>query len=155
MISMTPAFKGINLHNALWASVFSGNAGGAMIWYWDSYIHPGNLYAQYANLRRFTDTIPWNEGPWKPVTIDPPQQPNPDHSIPRSGYTVRSGVGAIFGQGIHGKAIAIPDGGTATHVSLRPWQTRNKDSAGAQPDYMKSRGVWSLRSMKCPRACMF
>lgn len=67
-------FKGINLHNGLWSSLLSGNAGGAMIWYWDSYVDPGKLYPQFGALRRFSDQVPWHEGPWKPLEIDPPQQ---------------------------------------------------------------------------------
>ena len=66
-------FQGVNLHNAIWASVLSGNAGGAMIWYWDSYVHPGKLYPQFTALRRFTDKAPWMEGPWKAVDADPPE----------------------------------------------------------------------------------
>ena len=68
-----PGFRGVNLHNALWSSVLSGDAGSAMIWYWDTYIDHGNLYKQYAVIRRFTDRIPWTEGAWKPLAIDPPQ----------------------------------------------------------------------------------
>lgn len=60
--------KGINLHNALWASVVSGDAGGAMIWWWDSYVHPKNLYREFAPIRRFTDAIPWASGEWKSLT---------------------------------------------------------------------------------------
>ncbi len=65
-------FQGVNLHNALWSSVLSGNAGTAMIWYWDSYVHPGNLYGQFRAVRAFIDTIPWNEGPWRPLDMDAP-----------------------------------------------------------------------------------
>ena len=68
-----PQYKGVNLHNAIWASALAGNAGSAMIWYWDSYIHPGDLYAQYAALRAFTDKVPWTEGQWQPLDVDPPR----------------------------------------------------------------------------------
>ncbi|MBI5095261.1 MAG: DUF5060 domain-containing protein [Candidatus Hydrogenedentes bacterium] len=66
-----PQFLGVNLHNGLWAAALSGNAGGAMIWYWDSYVHPGKLYSQFTPLRAFTDAIPWSEGPWKVLELDP------------------------------------------------------------------------------------
>jgi hypothetical protein len=66
-------FQGVNLHNAMWASLLSGNAGGAMIWYWDGYVHPGKLYPQFAALRHFSDQVPWNEGTWKPLQFDPPE----------------------------------------------------------------------------------
>ncbi len=38
-----PEGLGVNLHNALWASTCSGDAGAAMIWWWDNYIHPKGL----------------------------------------------------------------------------------------------------------------
>jgi hypothetical protein len=44
-----------------------------MIWYWDSYVHPGKLYPQFGALRAFTDAIPWKEGPWKTLEADPAQ----------------------------------------------------------------------------------
>ena len=72
-------FQGVNLHNALWASAMSLNAGGAMIWYWDSYVHPGKLYGHYAALCAFTDTIPWKEGPWRAAKATlPPRSLEPE-----------------------------------------------------------------------------
>jgi hypothetical protein len=67
-----PDKKGVNLHNALWASTLSGNAGGAMIWWWDNYVHPANLYWQFTPLRKFIDTIPWTAGAWLPLQTDAP-----------------------------------------------------------------------------------
>ncbi len=66
-----PQFYGINLHNGLWSSVFGGNAGTSMIWYWDSYVHPGNLYCQFSPLRKFTDRVPWQNGPWSLLDAEP------------------------------------------------------------------------------------
>jgi hypothetical protein len=63
--------RGVNLHNTMWASVFSGDAGGAMIWWWDSYIHPKNLYSHFSPLRKFTDSVPWAQGEWKPLKVVP------------------------------------------------------------------------------------
>jgi len=60
-----PQGKALNLHNALWASAVSGDAGGAMIWWWDSYVHPKNLYREYAALRPFVEAIPWASGEWR------------------------------------------------------------------------------------------
>jgi hypothetical protein len=65
-----PEKLGVNLHNAIWASAASGNAGSAMIWWWDNYIHPSNLYWRFAGLRRFADNIPWAEGEWRPLETD-------------------------------------------------------------------------------------
>jgi hypothetical protein len=59
----------VNLHNGLWASVCSGEAGTAMIWWWDNYVHPKALYNQYAPVRRFVDAVPWTRGEWKPLAL--------------------------------------------------------------------------------------
>jgi hypothetical protein len=68
-----PDKKGVNLHNALWASAMSGGAGGALIWWWDNYVHPSNLYGQFTPLRKFADTVPWTAGEWKPLEADAPR----------------------------------------------------------------------------------
>lgn len=64
-----PEGRAINLHNGLWASALSGNAGSAMLWYWDGYVHPHRLYPQFAPLRKFADTVPWTGATWKPLTF--------------------------------------------------------------------------------------
>jgi hypothetical protein len=61
---------GLNLHNALWASALSGDAGGALIWWWDSYVHPKRLYPHFGALQRFTDTVPWTDPGWKPLKAE-------------------------------------------------------------------------------------
>jgi hypothetical protein len=62
--------KGVNLHNGMWASVASGCAGTAMVWWWDGYVHPKNLYARFTPIRRFVDKVPWTSGPWRPISCD-------------------------------------------------------------------------------------
>ena len=64
---------GFNLHNGLWASAFSGNAGTAMIWYWDGYVHPRGLYRQFTPLRQFADKVPWTDSTWEPLAITAPR----------------------------------------------------------------------------------
>lgn len=53
---------GIHIHNAVWATLFSGGMGGGSTWWWDSYIAPRDLYYHYkapalmaANLNFVTD----------------------------------------------------------------------------------------------------
>ncbi len=46
------------LHQALWASAFSGAAGAAMPWWWDNYIHPEGLYVIWRNLSDFLEDEP-------------------------------------------------------------------------------------------------
>ncbi len=68
-----PKGMGINLHNAIWAAAASGDAGTAMIWYWDNYVDPLNLYGQYTPISRFAHRIPWTTGVWKALSFDPPR----------------------------------------------------------------------------------
>ena len=68
-----PEGRALNLHNGLWASALSGNAGGAMIWYWDGYVHPRQLYPQLTPLRKFADTVPWTDTAWEPLVITAPR----------------------------------------------------------------------------------
>ncbi len=68
--------QGTNLHNALWASALSGNGGGAMIWWWDGYVHPKNLYGEFTALRRFSDAVPWTLGRWLPLQAQVRQAPD-------------------------------------------------------------------------------
>ncbi|MBV9848310.1 MAG: DUF5060 domain-containing protein [Armatimonadetes bacterium] len=64
---------GVNWHNGLWAGALSGDAGGAMLWWWDNYIAPKDIYGQLTPLRRFADTVPWTAGPWATLTMDAPR----------------------------------------------------------------------------------
>lgn len=45
--------KGINLRQNSWAGMMGGGAGGAMNWWWDSYVHPYNLYYQFKGAGSF------------------------------------------------------------------------------------------------------
>jgi hypothetical protein len=67
-----PNGRAVNFHNGLWSAMASGNAGSGMIWWWDNYVHPKNLYGTFTGLRRFTDQVPWTEGMWIPLKFDPP-----------------------------------------------------------------------------------
>lgn len=66
-----PEGLGINMHNGIWSSIASGNAGTAMLWYWDNYVHPKHVYQPFVAARRFADVIPWTSGPWKALACDP------------------------------------------------------------------------------------
>ena len=39
--------NGISIRQALWAGMMGGTAGAAMQWWWDSWIHPGNLWTVF------------------------------------------------------------------------------------------------------------
>lgn len=70
--------KGVNFHNGLWAGALSGDGGGAMLWWWDNYVHPKNIYGQFTPLRRFSDVVPWTDGEWKPLEMDAPVTEGPE-----------------------------------------------------------------------------
>jgi hypothetical protein len=68
---------GIGLHNALWSGLFSGGAGSAMFWWWDSYIDPNDLYRHFAGLARFiSDTDPIRSN------LRPDPQPRLRYAVP-------------------------------------------------------------------------
>ena len=45
--------EGINIHNGIWASLLSGNAGSAMSWWWYDYIEPYNLWHHLRGASEF------------------------------------------------------------------------------------------------------
>jgi hypothetical protein len=59
---------GIQLHNALWSSVFTG-AAGALPWYTFYYVDPLDLYTTAAGLRAFSEGWAINDAPWTSVVI--------------------------------------------------------------------------------------
>ena len=50
---------GIHLHNGLWAGMMSGGAGTAMLWWWDNYVEPRNLYHHFAPVAAFAAGVNW------------------------------------------------------------------------------------------------
>ena len=44
---------GIHLHDGLWASLVGGAGGGALGWYWDSYVHPNHLERHFRAAEMF------------------------------------------------------------------------------------------------------
>lgn len=62
--------NGVNLHNGIWSAMASGDAGSAMIWWWDGYVHPKNLYSHFAALRNLSDKVAWTDGKWSPASVE-------------------------------------------------------------------------------------
>ncbi|WP_165066445.1 glycoside hydrolase 5 family protein [Paludisphaera rhizosphaerae] len=62
-----PQGRAINMHNGAWTAIASGSAGTAMLWWWDSYVHPKDAYQVLTPVRKFTDSIDWANNPMKPV----------------------------------------------------------------------------------------
>jgi len=48
---------GIALKQQLWAGMMGGGAGGAMNWWWDSFVHPNDLYHRFTGPSRFSKLL--------------------------------------------------------------------------------------------------
>ena len=59
--------EGAHLHEGLWAGTVSLAAGTPMIWWWDNYIEPRNLYRCYRPLAKFVADVDWNEREFRPA----------------------------------------------------------------------------------------
>jgi hypothetical protein len=59
---------GVNMHNGAWASMMAGAAGTSMLWYWDGYVHPRNLYHVLTPSRKFADTVDWAKTRFQPIS---------------------------------------------------------------------------------------
>ena len=44
---------GVSLKQAQWAGVMNGSAGAAMNWWWDSWVHPNDLYGRFTGIGKF------------------------------------------------------------------------------------------------------
>lgn len=62
-----PRGTGINMHNGAWASMLSGAAGTSMLWYWDGYVHPLDVYHVLTPVRKFADTVDWATTRFRPI----------------------------------------------------------------------------------------
>ena len=48
---------GITIKQSQWAGVMGGSAGGAMNWWWDSFVHPLNLYHHFKGISNFSKNM--------------------------------------------------------------------------------------------------
>lgn len=60
---------GIHLRNTIWTAALAGSAGGAMSWWWDTYIDRAALYDVFAPLASFTEQVSWNSPALEPITV--------------------------------------------------------------------------------------
>lgn len=49
--------EGVEIHEGIWSSILSGSPSSAMLWWWDSYIHPYELYYHYKVLSEYLGGI--------------------------------------------------------------------------------------------------
>jgi hypothetical protein len=64
IVEMDP--KGINFHNSLWTSAVAGAYGTSMLWWWDYYLHPLELYKYYKPLSEFIASIDYLKEDYRP-----------------------------------------------------------------------------------------
>lgn len=48
---------GISIKQSQWAGMMGGGAGGAMNWWWDSYVHPNDLYYRFKGAGEFAKNL--------------------------------------------------------------------------------------------------
>lgn len=58
---------GIHLHNGLWSGVFAPAAGTGMLWWWDNYVEPRDLYHLFTPVAKFVQGIPYNTVRYAPL----------------------------------------------------------------------------------------
>ena len=62
--------KGVHLHNGLFASAGNMCAGAPMVWYWDSYVEPNNLYPIYGNFANWISDFDFIKQKVKPIDAE-------------------------------------------------------------------------------------
>ena len=67
-----PDGLGTEFHNSLWAAALSGTAGGSVNWWWDSYLHPKNLYSHFMALSKFAARVDWPRRRFVPLELASP-----------------------------------------------------------------------------------
>jgi hypothetical protein len=119
-----PKGTGLSLHNGAWAALMAGAAGTTMLWYWDDYVHPNDLYHVLTPVRRFADTVPWASTRFEPLvgvtaqrTDDAPETfadltipasqdwgttPSPEYTVGRDGSVQGTPVAMTLGSPVRG-----------------------------------------------------
>jgi hypothetical protein len=97
-----------NFHNGLWSTMMVGSAGGAMLWWWDNYVEPGNLWNTFAGAARFSSHIDWAQAHFEPLAVEALKT--------HPGAETFSDIVVSAGQGwgrSHGKTVEVqPNGQT-------------------------------------------
>jgi len=104
-----PAGLGTNLHNGLWASALTGNAGGASLWWWDSYVEPKNQYPRFTGLARFAATVDWPRRRFAPLLLPPPTR---GRNAPETFADLTLTPTAAWGEKATAPVVLHPDGTT-------------------------------------------
>jgi len=100
---------GTNLHNGLWASALTGNAGGASIWWWDNYVEPKDQYPRFTGLARFAATVDWPRRRFAPLALPPPTR---GANAPETFADLVLSPTAAWGEKAAAPVVVHPDGTT-------------------------------------------
>jgi hypothetical protein len=113
-----PDGVGTNLHNGIWSSMMSGGAGGACVWWWDNYVHPKNLWHEFASPGAFSQRIEWNKRSFEPLLVPPPttQPASTGGSVGDETFTDIVITSALPWGRAHGDPINIFANGQATRA---------------------------------------
>ncbi len=68
-LALDKAKLGTPLHDALWASIMTGDAGGALTWWWDNYLEPLDLWSVFTGISRFVAPIDFAHREFRPLTL--------------------------------------------------------------------------------------
>jgi len=68
-IALDKAKTGTPLHDALWASIMTGDAGGALTWWWDNYLEPLDLWHVFTGISRFVAPIDFAKHDFRPLPL--------------------------------------------------------------------------------------
>ncbi|MBO3803652.1 MAG: hypothetical protein JTT11_07275, partial [Candidatus Brockarchaeota archaeon] len=49
--------EGVEIHEGIWSSIMSGSPSSAFLWWWDSYVHPYDLYYHFKALSEYLEGI--------------------------------------------------------------------------------------------------
>lgn len=68
-VALDKARLGTPLHDALWASIMTGDAGGALTWWWDNYLEPLDLWPVFTGISRFVAPIDFAHRDFRPLAL--------------------------------------------------------------------------------------
>ena len=134
--------EGVYLHNALWASAFSGAYGAASIWWWDHYIEPLDLYHRFSGVAAFMADAELGDAAWRPTT--------PGSQSALGDLSLAPGFG--FGRAPSERFEVLPGGGSQPAASElggflfgATWNTENRRPPTFAVDYAEE-GLFAVRT---------
>lgn len=130
-IALDKSRKGTPLHDALWASIMTGDAGGALTWWWDNYLEPLNLWPVFVGISRFVAPIDFAHRNFNPISLHAEGLTVEAMQDRVSGETVawlhdpasnwKSDAAGIEPKAWTGVSLLVP---ASKPVSLEVWDTR-------------------------------